>query len=92
MKATAHVEIRSQSPKGSWPAQGPDTYVMVQVVPAGVERLKVLNRKVAARRGIKLIHCGEGYHQRQQTNRSMLGAALEEARATAAEINGEVPQ
>jgi len=83
----AYLETRSQPAKGSFPNQGPDTYIAVQVVPNGVEPLTVLNRNVATRRGIKIIHCGEGYRDRQQTNRSMLGAAREEAQRIVDTIN-----
>jgi len=86
---TAYVEIRSQSAKGTWPAQGPDTYVTVQVVPEGVKPLKVLNRSVAVKRGIKLIYCGEGYSTRCETTRSALGAAISEANQIAKRINEE---
>jgi len=86
---TAHVEIRSQKSVGDRPGQwgGPDTYVMVQVVPDGVLKLKALNSKVAGIRGIELISCGEGY-SRNRGPRSTLGRALATAEATAAEING----
>jgi len=85
----AFVEIRSQSPVGTWPKQGPDTYVMVQVVSPNIEKLKVLNKKVAQKRGIKLIHCGEGYYNRQATTQSMLGSAIEKATQLADKINKE---
>ena len=83
----AYVEIRRQHARGTWPAQGPDTYVAVQVVPEGVERLKVLNRRVAADRGIEIHHFGEGYSMRQATTRSMLGRAKMEAETFAAAVN-----
>jgi len=83
--STAYIEVRRQSPKGTFPAAGPDTYVMVQVVPDGVNRLTVLNRKVAAKRGIELIYCGEGYHDRQKTPRSMLNQAMANAEVIAQE-------
>jgi len=86
---TAYVEVRSQNAKGTWPSRGPDTYVTVQVVPEGVERLKCLNYRVAEKRGIKLIYVGEGYRERQKTARSALGAAIAEAKRIAAEINGD---
>ena len=86
---TAYVEIRSQSAKGSWPHQGPDTRVRVQVVPDGVERLACLDRRVATKRRIELIYCGEGYYNRQATTRSALGAAIAEAEEIANKINGE---
>jgi len=85
--ATAMVEVRSQPALGSWPNQGPDTYVAVQVVPLGVEPLSVLNRSHAALRGIKLLYCGEGYRTRQATNRSALGSALKLAYELADTIN-----
>jgi hypothetical protein len=47
----------------------------VQIVPAGVDRLVVLRQDVADRRDILLVYCGEGYSSRQETSRSMLGAA-----------------
>lgn len=83
----AFVEVRSQHAPGRWPNQGPDRYVAVQVVPEGVARLSVLNSAVAARRGIEIIYCGEGYSSRCATERSMLGAALAEARRIAERIN-----
>lgn len=87
-KRTAHVEIRSQHSVGSGSGYGgPDTYVAVQVVPDGVEPLKCLNRRVAALRGIEIIHCGEGYSSRCKTNRSMLRQAINKAEILVAEIN-----
>ena len=80
MKATALYEIRSQRSIGSSAHMfgGPDTYVMVQIVPADVTALVCLNYGAAKRRGIRLIHCGEGYQKNQATGRSMLGAAIAE--------------
>ena len=86
---TAHVEIRSQHAKGIWPSSGPNTYVAVQVVPDGVNRLIYLNHKVAKSRGIKIIYCGEGYGNRRETTRSALGAAIAEANKIADEINNQ---
>lgn len=84
----AYVEIRSQHSVGlSRGFGGPDTYVAVQVVPDGVEPLKCLNAMVAAKRGIKIIYCGEGYASRQSTERSMLGAAKAKASRIADRIN-----
>ncbi len=83
----AYLETRLQPAKGSFPRQGPDTYVSVQVVPRGVQPLTVLNRAVAEHRGIKLIYCGEGYAKRQKTSSSMLGAALEKGRRIVDVIN-----
>lgn len=85
----AHVEIRSQHSRGgSNGFGGPDTYVAVQVVPEGVEPLKCLNHRVADKRGIEIIRCGEGYSSRCKTTRSALGAAIAKAKRIAAEING----
>lgn len=86
-KTTAYVETRTQCTKGNGWATGPDTYVAVQVVPDGVEPLICLNSRAAELRGIEIIHCGEGYSSRQKTERSMLGAALAEARRIVDEIN-----
>jgi hypothetical protein len=85
----AYLEVRRQPAKGTWPRQGPDTYVAVQVVPSGKTRLAVLNHKAAANRGIKLVHCGEGYSDRQATTRSALGAALERAQRLVDNINDQ---
>lgn len=84
---TAYVEVRTQPTKGRGWAAGPDTYVAVQVVPEGVEKLNALNHVVAKKRGIEIIQCGEGYSSRCKTERSMLGAALAEANRIADEIN-----
>jgi len=46
---------------------------------AGAIRLKQLNRKIAKNRGIILVYCGEGYYNRRNTNKSMLGKALQKA-------------
>jgi len=85
--ATAYVEVRRQHSVGSGNGfGGPDTYFCVQVVPEGVERLKVLNHDHARRRGIELIHCGQGY-SRNQGPRSSYGKARAEANRIADEIN-----
>ena len=86
-KRTAFIETRSQSAKGSFPRQGPDTYIAVQVVPEGVQPLQTLNQAAAARRGIEIIYCGEGYRTRQQSPQSMLRQALAHAQEIAAEVN-----
>ena len=85
---TAYVEIRGQHSRGSSSNQfgGPDTYVAVQVVPEGVERLKALNRQVARNRGIEIIRVGEGYREHQGP-RSMLGRAKKRAHKIAREYN-----
>ncbi len=88
----AYVEIRSQSAKGSWPRQGPDTYVAVQIVPKGQTPLTVLNSRVAEKRGIEIIQCGEGYRDRQATSRSMLRQAIAKAEAIVEETNESTSQ
>lgn len=75
----AYIEERSQHSKGTWPRSGPDRYVAVQIVPDNVEPLIILNRIVAAKRGIKIIYCGEGYSDRDKTDRSMLNQARQKA-------------
>lgn len=82
----AVVCIRSQHARGSWPSSGPDKYVAVQVVPDGVEPLKSLDRRIAARRGIEIHRFGEGYWNRTGPT-SSLGKAKTAAEAFAAEIN-----
>lgn len=84
----AHVEIRSQHSRGSSANRfgGPDTYVSVQCVPDGVCPLTYLNRKVAKKRNIILIYCGEGY-RKNDGPKSMLGQAIAKAEKVAAEIN-----
>lgn len=88
----AFIEIRSQHAKGTWPKQGPDTYVAVQVVPKGQTRLSYLNNKVAQKRGIQIIYCGEGYRERCATNKSMLGQAKENAENLAQRINNFIAE
>jgi hypothetical protein len=85
MKMKAYIEERAQHARGG---RGPDRYVAVQVVPDGVERLKQLRESVAERRGIRIIHCGEGYYG-SRGPRSALGQALAKAAQICAEINGE---
>ena len=84
---TAYLEIRSQHAVGTWPKQGPDTYVAVQIVPEGITPLKVLNNKVAEKRGIEIVYCGEGYKENCKTQKSMLGAAIIKAKKIANKIN-----
>jgi hypothetical protein len=88
----AYIEIRSQHSRGSSANMfgGPDTYVAVQVVPEGVDRLRCLNSTVAANRGIKIIYCGEGYRKNCMTSRSMLGRAIDKAESIANKINNGV--
>lgn len=85
---TAHLEIRSQHSRGgSRGFGGPDTYVCVQIVPENSTPLTYLNRKVAEKRGIKLIHFGEGYSNRKETSRSMLGSAIQNGKAFVQKYN-----
>ena len=84
----AFVEVRTQSPRGSGRNHGPDVYVAVQIVPDGVDRLKCLNRTVAEKRGIQIIHCGEGY-QEHQGPRSAFGRALSKANALVEQTHQE---
>lgn len=85
----AYVEKRSQHSVGGGNSGfgGPDTYWAVQVVPAGAKRLVCLNAAAAKRRGIEIIHCGDGYSDRQQTASSMYNVAKTEAYRVAGEIN-----
>lgn len=87
MKYKAFVEVRSQKPKGKSPRCGPDRYVAVQIVPDGQPKLKVLNTKIAAQRGIDIIYCGEGYSNRVTSKKSMLNVAKEKARSIVSKIN-----
>jgi len=85
---TAYVEIRCKGAKrGRTGHSGPDRYVAVQVVPKGVQPLKVLNHRAAAKRGIEIIHCGDGYALRTKTPRSSLNRAIAKAKRIADEIN-----
>ena len=77
---TYHLEIRSQHAKGTWPHQGPDTYVAVQCVPCGSTSLTVLNHTAATKRGIILKFFGGGY-SRHCGPRSALGKAIAAAQA-----------
>jgi len=83
MKAEMH--IRSQKSRGSgnntW--GGPDTYVAVTLTPNGVECPQILRQDVLAKRGIKLIYCGEGYSEHRGP-RSSLGKAIAEAKSIVA--------
>ena len=86
----AYVEERTQKARGTWPRQGPDTYVAVQIVPAGITKLKILRDDTAEERGIELVICGEGYYNRTGPQ-SMLGIARKKAHDLAEEINKEAP-
>lgn len=87
-QAKAYVELRSQKSVGSGFRRfgGPDRYVAVQIVPEGVAPLRVLNHRAAARRGIRIVWCGEGYAEHDGP-RSSLGQALDRAARLAAAIN-----
>lgn len=84
----AYLEIRSQKAVGSWPRQGPDKYVAVQIVPDGAKPLRALNRAIAKKRGITIEYFGEGY-SRNDGPKSSLGKAIESAQARVREINGQ---
>lgn len=77
----AYLEVRSQKSKGSGLGRfgGPDTYVAVQIVPDGVEKLYALDERSARKRGIQIKYFGEGYHNHCGP-RSRLGRALAEAK------------
>jgi len=75
----AIIEHRSQSPSGTWPKQGPDKYVAVQLVPEGVEPLTALRADSAAKRGIEIIVCGE-YYWNSKGPRSMYAKAIAKAK------------
>ncbi len=84
---TAYLEVRSISAKGSWPHRGPDVGVYVQIVPTGEQKLKVLNRNVARRRGIIIIDCGVGYRLRGTSPKSMYSQAVIKAEKIVDSIN-----
>jgi len=87
--ATAYVEVRSQHAKGSGWQSGPDRYVAVQIVPAGVDPLTSLNSRVAECRGIEIRQFGEGYSHRTGP-RSALGMAIADAEEFATARNALV--
>ena len=84
----AIIETRSQKASGTWPKQGPDKYVAVQLVPDGVEPLSMLREDVATKRGIEIIQCGE-YYYNSLGPRSKFAAAMRKAERIAAKYNGE---
>lgn len=87
----AIVECRSQRSRGSSGGRfgGPNSYWAVQCVPAGVEPLKTLSHTAAEKRGIVIVHTGEGYSNRVGP-RSMFHAAKIEAERIASDINAGV--
>jgi hypothetical protein len=74
-KYKAFLEIRNRPHR-----KGPDKYIAVQVVPIGQQKLKILNSRIAAIRGIDVIHCGEGYSNRQNNPHSMYNIAIRKAK------------
>ena len=82
----AIIEWRTQKRRGSWPKQGPDCYCTVQVVPQGVNPLKVLRSDHAAKRGIEIIYVGEAYGQ-FRGSRSRWKIVNDEAKEIANKIN-----
>jgi hypothetical protein len=78
------VERTQQASVGRHGFGGPDTYVAVVVAPDGVTIPKVMNRDVLESRGIRMIHCGEGYAKHRGAG-SALGRALRKATQIAAD-------
>ena len=85
----AIIETRSQKASGTWPKQGPDRYIAVQIVPDGVEALTSLRGDVARKRGIEIIRCGE-YYRNSTGPRSKYASARALAERIASDINGTV--
>jgi len=83
----AIIETRTKKAPGTWPKQGPDGYVAVQIVPDGVQPLTSLRGDVARKRGIEIVRCGE-YYRNSTGPRSKYAAALKEAERIVQEING----
>jgi hypothetical protein len=81
----AIIETRSMS-MGSSRYRRPDMYVAVQLVPEGVEPLKVLREDSAKKRGIEIIRCGDFYSGRTGAG-SRYVKAMAEAERTAAKYN-----
>jgi len=81
-KYSVFLECRYQKRRG----KGPDKYVAVQIVPNGVNALKVLNSSFAEKRGIIIKYFGEGYSNRT-TSQSMLGKAFSDAKSFIEEFN-----
>lgn len=83
----AYLETRTIGARGTWPHRGPDRGVFVQIVPDGEVPLKVLNRKVAQKRGIIIINCGVGYYNRCTKSNSMYNIAVTKAEKIVEAIN-----
>lgn len=81
----AIIETRSMS-MGSSRYTRPDMYVAVQLVPEGVEPLKVLREDSAKKRGIEIIQCGDFYSGRTGAG-SRYVKAMAEAERIAAKYN-----
>ena len=90
LRRRAYVEIRRQSRRGASSGSygGPDTYVAVQIVPEGAERLKILRRDLMKKRAIFWLYAGEGYSTNKKTSRSSLRRAIDAAQQFAEAING----
>lgn len=73
--STAYLEVRTQHAKRRGMFHGPDTYVAVQIVPQGAERLRSLNSCAAVKREIEILYFGEGYGEHSGP-RSKLGRAI----------------
>ena len=65
---------------------GPDRYVAITIRPENVALPGCLRRDSLAKRGIKFIHCGEGYSKNRGSG-SMLGQAIARAKAIAKKVN-----
>lgn len=73
---TYRLETRLQHAKrGRSGFRGPDTSVMVQEIPDGIEPLTVLDPRVAKKRGSVLRYFGEGY-RKHDGPKSALGKAI----------------
>jgi hypothetical protein len=55
-------------------------YIAVQIVPPGVEPLRILNLARAEKHGIEIVYIGEGYRERNG-RRSSYGKAIAAAKA-----------
>ena len=68
---------------GSSRYRRPDMYVAVQLVPEGVEPLKVLREDSAKKRGIEIIQCGDFYSGRTGAGSRYVKAMAEAERLAA---------
>lgn len=83
----AYKYIKSKKAIGNPPRCGPDKYVCVQVCPDDVEPLKKISSTRAAKLGIDIIYCGDGYSNRQKSPLSMLNKAKTKAQKIVDYIN-----